>query len=185
MKKWLLLLPVGFLFFSCGSVKPYDDSLPPAQTATVVFYRFTPDGYNGIDLDAKKLEVGKDKDKRHYDACISFPAGECEFSGDFKWFGGRPGDNSTIYQFQLNGVSFSCVLEAGEDYFVDPIYQEIEGGEELVWGMKLYKKKFSPAANWLMNNPSNLVTDYIFCPFDPPVITDSFLKGEAKKMVLE
>ncbi|MDR1506007.1 MAG: hypothetical protein LBI67_02790 [Treponema sp.] len=130
---------------SLGTV--WDDSVPPGESAKIAFVFFEPASYNQIAVNKKDFRV------------VTVPAGAAEFAGELVY---TTVAGNLMQEFHAKGAVFSCVLEAGKEYWAWGGYTDNEEETVRTWGIRFYEDKIKglgPGKGTLVG----------FIPFDPPI----------------
>jgi hypothetical protein len=153
MKKLFFPMLVISLFVSCATTGTvWDDTIPPEQSAKIVFFYYEPTSYNGITINKKDFEL------------VTIPAGTSEFVGDVAWwwYGGN-----TRYYFDAENAGFSCTLEGGKEYWAVVGYEYDEQKKAKIWGIRLFNDVIKIRIGF--PDKDKIVG---FIPFDPPVLSN-------------
>jgi hypothetical protein len=126
IKSFIFLAAVIFLVSSCVSTSSWDESLPPEQTATLMYVGTTIKSYNGITVNWEPAAMGGLE--------VKIPAGESEFIADIVTSG-----------FTARDVRFKQSFEAGKSY---RLYVGVNNGAYgliiIEDGSSTATKKFAP-----------------------------------------
>jgi hypothetical protein len=102
------------LVSSCVTTTIWDETHPPEESATILFYQIAVKSYNGIGVDKWLSAV--------------LPSGEVNIGGDVRIYHAGVG-------FLARDMEFVCFLEGGKDYLVSGATKDGK------WGVNLYAGK--------------------------------------------
>jgi hypothetical protein len=153
--KLTILLTLAVLLGSCASMYEgivYDSSVPLERSAKITLANWKKDIiYNGVPVKCKTVAI------------ITVPAGSATFTGYTAYdrvVGGR------IVTYIMKEASFSCVLEAGKEYWVRTEYIDAEVPGYIIYGVGLYELEVKKGTKTPPKEDR-----IVFIPFDPQIVS--------------